>query len=311
MRLMIVGAGASYAECKAKGLPEELCMPLMKDLSRKLWEDFNPTPFLEVFLVEQGCDVDGIDPVNFFYDLEQKSPGLIEEFFASAWRHRNEFHTPYGRRWNDLMYHGFLRPLNFILVRGLLADNPETRLPLSESVAAKLAPGDLVLNLNYDLIFDVALKNAGKRSAYSPHERPDDGVWIFKPHGSFHMAVDEEKQSFWFGQVEFIGDVQPQGGDKTFLSFVPPRKSKSFDQHPVAAAIVGPLMEMKPDVVTYWGVGTPESDRDLLELYKKFCGEGIRVEFVNPSQGDAAKMEAQLGRPITHYIDASAWLARA
>jgi hypothetical protein len=36
MRLLIVGAGASYAECKAKGLPHELCMPLMKDLSMAL-----------------------------------------------------------------------------------------------------------------------------------------------------------------------------------------------------------------------------------------------------------------------------------
>src|SRR5579863_5001594 len=116
MRLLVVGAGASYAECTARGLPEDLCMPLMKDLSRKLWADYSPTPFLEVFLVEQGHKLDGVDPVELFNELERKSPGLIEDFFAFAWRHRDEFRTQYGRRWDDLLYHGLLRPLNFILI---------------------------------------------------------------------------------------------------------------------------------------------------------------------------------------------------
>lgn len=53
-----------------------------------------------------------------------------------------------------------------------------------------------MLNLNYDLVFDVALKNVGRRTVYSPHERPDDGIWAFKPHGSFHLAVDEGKGFF-------------------------------------------------------------------------------------------------------------------
>jgi hypothetical protein len=208
MRLLVIGAGASYAECKAKGLPDELCMPLMKDLSRKLWADFNPTPFLEVFLVEQGHKLDGVDPVALFYDLEQRFPGLIEDFFASAWRRRNDFHTQYSNRWDDLMYHGFLRPLNFILMGGLLADNPEQRFPLSEKVAAQLVPGDLVLSLNYDLIFDVALKNIGRKTVYSPNARPGDGVWVFKPHGSFHIAVDQRNYRFGFGQVTAKMEVQ-------------------------------------------------------------------------------------------------------
>jgi hypothetical protein len=35
-------------------LPDAQRMPLMKDLSRKLWADYNPTPFLELFLEEIG-----------------------------------------------------------------------------------------------------------------------------------------------------------------------------------------------------------------------------------------------------------------
>jgi hypothetical protein len=90
-------------------------------------------------------------------------------------------------------------------------------------VAAQLTTGDLVLNLNYDLVFDVALKNVGRNVVYSPHARPDNGIWVFKPHGSFHLAVNEKEGSFYFGQMDFIGDIQPSGGAMTFASFVPPR----------------------------------------------------------------------------------------
>jgi hypothetical protein len=115
-----------------------------------------------------------------------------------------------------------LRPLNFILITGLLEGNPESRFPLAESVATQLMPGDLVLNLNYDLIFDVALKNIGRNTVYSPHARPEEGIWAFKPHGSFHLVVNEKKNAFYFyfGQVKFIGDIQPSDGT-TFSSFVP------------------------------------------------------------------------------------------
>jgi hypothetical protein len=309
MRLMVVGAGASYAECKAKGLPEDRCMPMMKNLARKLWADFNPTPFLEVFLQEQGHDLNGKDPVEFFYELEEQAPGLIEEFFASAWRHRDRFHTTYGRSWDDLICHGLLRPLNFILITGLLEGNPESRFPLSESVASQLRPGDLVVNLNYDLIFDVALKNVGRNATHSPHARPDDGIWIFKPHGSFHLAVNEKEGKFYFGQVAFIGDIQPSDGAATFLSFVPPRKAKSLAQHPVGQMIIRPLLAMTPDVITFWGVGSPESDIDLLDMFRGFCAGARSVEFVNPSANDAKKMQGHLGRPVTHFKDVPMWLS--
>jgi hypothetical protein len=309
MRLLVVGAGASYAECKARGLPEDRCLPMMKNLARKLWADFNPTPFLEIFLEEQGHDVRGRDPVELFYKLEEAKPGLIEEFFASAWQQRDRVHTVYGRRWDDLIYHGLLRPLNFILITGLLDGNPESRFPLSEKVAAQLMTGDLVLNLNYDLIFDVALKNVGRNVVYSPHARPNDGIWAFKPHGSFHLAVNEKEARFYFGQVEFIGDIQPSDGATTFSAFVPPRKAKSLDQHPVSRMIIRPLLGFAPDVVTFWGVGSPESDVDLLDMFRGLCAGARSVEFVNPSASDAKKMERHLTRSVAHYQDVPTWLS--
>lgn len=310
MRLLVVGAGASYAECRERNLPDELCMPLMKDLSRKLWADYNPTPFLEAFLEEQGHKATA-DPMALFYELERSAPGLIEDFFASAWRLRDVFHSPYSRCWDDLLYHGLLRPLNFILIQGLLKDNTQPRFPLAEAVAEKLSPGDVVLSLNYDLIFDVAIKNVRHKAIYSPHSPTAGNIWVFKPHGSFHLAVDEKEGNFWFGQVEFIGDIQPPGASRTFASFVPPRKSKSFAQHPVAASIVKPLAGISPNVVTFWGIGSPESDFDLLEIYKMHCDRADRVEFINPSENDAKRMEHQLGRSVIHYKDAKLWIAKA
>lgn len=309
MRLMVVGAGASFAECKAKGLSDDLCLPLMKDLSRKIWADYNPTPFLEVFLKENGHRVEK-DPVRQFYGLEQANPGLIEDFFASAWLHRNDFHSVYGSRWHDLLYHGLFRPLNFILIRGLLQGNPEQRMPLSEAVAKNLTVGDLVLNLNYDLVFDVALKNVGHEVAYSPHQRSSRGIWAFKPHGSFHLVVNEREGSFYYGQVEFIGDAQPADGARTVLGFVPPRKEKSFEQHPVAAMIIAPLRGMNPDVVTFWGIGSPASDYDIFALYRDLVTNASEVEFVNPSTDDFRRVQAELGCKMTHYPTAESWLAR-
>jgi len=308
MRLLVIGAGASYAECKAAGLPEELCLPLLKNLSRTLWKDFNPTPFLEAFLIERGHAILG-DAPQLFFELEKNEPALIEHFFAFAWRHRNDFFTPFGRCWDNLLYHGLLTPLNLVLICGLLKDNPQERVPLSETVAAKLTGGDAVLNLNYDLIFDVALRNIGKRVTYSPHARTDaQNILMFKPHGSFHLAVDEANSQAYFGQVRFIGDVQPTGSARTFLGFVPPRVKKSFADHPIANMMIAQLVRLKPSIVTFWGVGSPESDVDLFEVYRILCASGGRLEYVNPSDTDKARFESRLGTRLAHYRDAKDWL---
>jgi hypothetical protein len=311
MRLLVIGAGASYAECKAAFLSDAQSMPLMKDLSRKLWESYHPTPFLEVFLEEIGRPGPWQNPIELFHELEIATPNLIEQFFASAWRHRDEFHTPYSRCWDDLMYHGFLRPLDSILIAGLLANNPQSKLPLSEAVAKLLTKNDVVLNLNYDLIFDVALKNVDKEAVYSPNARQADRIWAFKPHGSFHLAVDEKKQSFYFGQVEFIGDTQPADGSRTYLGFVPPRTAKNFSQHPTAQMIIAPLLTLKPDVISFWGIGSPASDIDLFDTYKKLCSGASEIEYINPSHGDAGRFEKLLDKKIIHFETVGQWLAQA
>jgi hypothetical protein len=65
--------------------------------------------------------------------------------------------------------------------------------------------------------------------------------------------------------------------------------------------IIQPLLGQKPDVVTFWGVGSPESDVDLLEIFKGLCTAASNVELVNPNAHDAKKMEDRLARPVMHY----------
>jgi hypothetical protein len=53
--------------------------------------------------------------------------------------------------------------------------------------------------------------------------------------------------------------------------------------------IIHPLLGLTPDVVTFWGIGSPESDIDLLEVLRRLCSAAMKVEFVNPSADDAKK----------------------
>jgi hypothetical protein len=45
-RHLVIGAGASFAECKAASLPDEFCLPLIGNFARKLWKDYNPVVVL-------------------------------------------------------------------------------------------------------------------------------------------------------------------------------------------------------------------------------------------------------------------------
>lgn len=206
------------------------------------------------------------------------------------------------------MYHGLLRPLNFIIITGLLAANPHSKLPLSERVASFLDPEDLALNLNYDLIFDVALKNIGREAVYSPHPRESGRIWAFKPHGSFHLAVNESKNLFYFGEVGFVGDSQSSDGAHNYLGFIPPRVEKSFSHHPFSQMIIAPLLDLRPEIVTFWGVGSPASDVDLFDAYKLLCSTAARIEYINPSKNDAERFQFLLGKKITHIEAVDEWL---
>lgn len=56
MRLLIVGAGASYAEAEFAGVPEDFRPPFVKNFAHRMWTDYNPYHLLVGFLKSKGLD---------------------------------------------------------------------------------------------------------------------------------------------------------------------------------------------------------------------------------------------------------------
>ena len=176
MRLLVVGAGASYAEAEQVGLPEELRPLLMKNFAEKMWREYNPHYLLSAYLHEIGQDP-GTDARQSFIALEKSQPLVnVERFFEYAYNHRDfvvpgheHFQPP--SEYDNLLLHGILNPLVFLLVDGLFDQGVETApLRLARAVASRLQPGDAVLNLNYDTIFELGAEQAGHELVYLPNK---------------------------------------------------------------------------------------------------------------------------------------------
>lgn len=306
MRILIVGAGATYAEALAAGLPEDLCPPLIANFAQKLWSDYNPSELLASYLSYEGYEVKE-DPLVLFFRLEQMPAGHvnIERFFEFAYANKNQFPGAY----ENLIYHGILNPLVFILLQGLwkAGDIMKCPLPCTVAVASKLQPGDAVINLNYETIFDIGAIQAGHDLVFLPNALNNNKLTVCKPHGSFNMVVNEEKKAFAFGKLDWPGTPQPADGSKNYVGFIPPRLKKSYRQHWVSSMILEPTRTFHPHVLTFWGVGLTESDTDLLELYRSWSKSAEKVEFINPSRAAMLRAEKLIGKPIEHFVELTQW----
>ena len=309
-RHLVIGAGASFAECKAANLPDELCLPLTGSFARKLWKDYNPAFVLRVYLQESGVDIPaGADVRDIFFNLERTRPTefSIELFFAYLWNQRERFPGEF----ENLTYHGILNPMAFMLSQGLwnhpgsIVDAP---LKLSPRVAQKLDGGDLILNLNYDTLFEIGATQAGKSIVFLPNTPSPTDICIAKPHGSFNLVVNSEKRSFAFGKLDWPGIPQPADGSRNYRGFVPPRLNKSFTEHPVAHMIVKKIRGLRPNSLAFWGVGLGGSDSDLTELYGDWSATASMIEVINPDKTIAMKLERVFGKPVIHYPDVEDWL---
>lgn len=186
MKHLIVGAGATLAEARALGNAPEACPPLIRDFARKTWSNYTPHPLLEIYLRGLSYENLGHDPRELFYELEEKGVTNIERFMEFAWENRNlgfelEEKLPPGYIsgfritagasavrgvasgeengfWENLLYHGLGSPLSFFMIQCFFENGKGWKdLQLSKSVAARIQPADLVLNLNYDTVFEIAL----------------------------------------------------------------------------------------------------------------------------------------------------------
>ena len=309
MKLLVVGAGASYAEGCAAGLPKERCPPLMKNFASTLWGDYNEHYLLSDFLREQGHEPRQ-DARQTFIDLEAKpTKGInLERFFEFAYAHRDfvppghEHFSP-ATSYENLLLHGILRPLSDLLLFGFFASKSPS-FPVAEEVAAMLRPGDWVLNFNYDTIFECAARNAGHTLTFVPNSADPQSLLISKPHGSFNLFVGSK--GFSFREPLFAGTVQPPDA-RNFIGFLPPRLNKNFSQHPVAKRIVDATSFIAPERIIFWGVGFTESDADLVALLSQWCRQAEAVEFINPSEEDVTRAQDLLKTRGKRFENSQEW----
>lgn len=359
MKVIVIGAGASYAEAKHAGAPDDLLPPLMGNFARKTWREFNPHPYLDRFLESLGYVIQNEDGRKIFNKLEKKGVANVEQFFEFCWLNREKswswsnnsnvqkpgmvmdmkpanksiarntslpldfmkgVRIIYNSKtsvtvtpdnsldyWDNLLTNGVAQPLVTSLIQWMNVNGQGfISLDVSKSIIPYLKNGDLIINLNYDTIFEIALEQERKPFRYSPNYDLDC-INIAKPHGSINMVVFPEKNGFqfssdpkWMGQPE-----HPEG--YSYIGMVPPRSNKRYEQHPVARTIIQSLEKLKATEMIFWGVGLTESDVDLLSLYRNFSTNIKNIDVINPDISVHKKIRKLLGTSTRSYTSLTSW----
>jgi hypothetical protein len=312
--IVIVGAGASFAEGQSASLPLGDTPPLLKDFVKTLWlqpEQLHPGPAATAFLDHLGIPYTRTNQIELLAASEGDPEMNIERLFAHAYARRNDPHpmqlpgmiSPY----ENLLFHGLTWPLANLLRRGLLSGGEASALPLHRLLSHALRPGDIVLNLNYDTILEIALRGAEVPFSYAPHQA-NGMVSIAKPHGSLNLYSSEE--GFVFSEHLLPDDLQPANGMTNFAGIVPPRFGKQIAQHPVAEVIFAAIEGRRSDEIVFWGTSIPRSDQDLVDTYRGWSETAKTVAFVNPSIPDWENAREILGRDLFRYDSIEAWSQR-
>jgi len=210
--------------------------------------------------------------------------------------------------WENMLSRGIGSPISMILMNNFHENGKGFKqLKISQAVARNLCPFDIVLNLNYDTIFEIALEQIQKPFVYSPYESNNNEIEVCKPHGSLNLVLRENSDAFAFGQPTWLGSPEPPGG-RSFQGFIPPRFTKCYKQNPIAYTILNSLKDKHPKVITFWGIGLTGSDADLLSLYRAWIKRGSIVEVINPDFHVADKANKLLNCKVQYFVDTTEWL---
>ena len=333
-RLLVVGAGATVEESRRSGNhPSDPAwdFPVVGDFCSKL---FDPTSDALLKATASYLDQGGIPydpklltitigesfsrediargPVGVFLKLEAESPSShnIERLCEHVWH-------VFG--WNPELWAAFIHDGIFLNLFAIFSEQfglgSGRPMEAGRGVVSALTAGDVVINLNYDIAFDLALKQAGKSICYAPDVRPG-AISVLKPHGSFNFYVNLSNGNCFFEEPDRIpgsvGIRDPAGG--VFFpqhGIVPPRLNKSYEQHPRALMILDTQRPFLPKIVTFWGVGLTDSDLDLLGVYHEAVTRAETVEFINPSSMACEKAIGLLSVDIQHFQTLESWFTRA
>lgn len=308
MRILVVGAGASIEEARRANAPPELWPPTIANFAKKLWDTPPNASFfnywLPDYLAAQGID-SGTDPTSLFIELaaHPNSAINVERLFEFCWVNRGK---KFPGDWENLIHHGILNPLTFLLIK--VFGNGDRHLNAGALVASKLTDGDLVLSLNYETLFEIAATQCGHQLTYLPSKSSGSGLLIAKPHGSINLLADEHR--FWFSQPNCIGALpSSEDGFRNWRGIVPPRFNKTYSQHPIAKMILECVVNIRPDTITFWGVGLTDSDVDLLDIYRAWCKSNPSIEVINPDETVSLRIREILGLQVHHVQTIEHWLS--
>lgn len=329
MRLIVVGAGASYGEGQALGLPEEKWPPIMKTAARYLWKDGMGFPnLIEQFLNSKGYFSEN-DPVDKFIQLEKTNSNVvnIEAYFKYLWDLKKDY--PILRKkliekgysalslpekwedmWHDILTNAIGQPMLFKITTSMVTSQNDNMPPAvnAQIVAGLLKPGDAVISLNYDTIFETGLKRKNKKFKYlmeGSTRRDYSSILVSKIHGSLNLIF--EKNRYGFSDLNYYGCFQTQE-QKLFINIFPPREEKSYQQHPWANFNFNNLIKLKPHILTFWGVGFTESDYDLTRLYEHYMAHSKKIEIINPENSLKGSKLNYNNSKVIHHKTLDDWL---
>jgi len=315
-RLMIIGAGASREECKQSGnypSDESKYLPLIRDFSQKLLQPHSSAvnhvvlSYFNSHKIAFSDEGGSLKPVEAFMQLEKldSSKHNIETLCEHAW----VVYKDMPKNYDNFIYDGIYLNL-FVFFTEQFGLGLGVPMNAGKRFARVLSLGDTVINLNYDIAFDLALKQAGIPFCYAPEQR-DNCVLVLKPHGSINCYVNHLSGDFYFedpdkisgsvGRREKGGTFQPYG------TIIPPQLNKTYEQHPFARMILKTKRPFTPEIVTFWGVGLTSSDVDLLNIYREATRKTKEIEFINPSDEVCMVAEKLLYRKVHHFRSLEEW----
>ena len=325
--LLVVGAGASYAECLELGLCEDQCLPTIKNFISKLWKTGYPinSENLILFLAANNFIkdypelIEKKDPYEILSMLELADSTNVEKLFSFLWERDQKYPTVMANgltMFESVLHHGIIRPLcEFILFNILdnkeiidkhdffeiLHNIPFPKLSLASKMGNFLKANDFVMSLNYDTLFEISLDQINKKFNYVGFGAcSSDKINIIKPHGSINFFINKKENKYWYSPTLF-NTVLPSHNDSNYSSIMAPRLNKQFNQHHLSEIIINSIPFKYPVHLIFWGIGFTESDCDLNLLYKKWVKGSRKISFINPDAEVAYKFKRDIGGNVFQY----------
>lgn len=334
MRFFVVGAGATIEECHRSGNRGEKQFPTINDFPSH-WMKMADTRAITfgcaIYLDEHGITYNKKElelltgkinsatsdelengPFEVLQKISLDDPinHNIEKIYEFLW---NKLHLDSPDILRGFIEHSIFVPIYLRQLENFHSSSGGRwkHLKVAEIICSKLSKEDKVINLNYDTVFEIGLKQNGFKLDYSPNPN-DNGIYIYKPHGSLNLLVNKELEAFKFIEPDGLpGTVhfpEPKGGTwYPVEGIVPPRLNKSSKEHPIMREILKSVRSRLPEGIILWGVGFTNSDLDLNKIYKFANIHSKRVEIINPDDNAYYRAKAIFGDNVIHYTSLDSW----